>query len=814
MSHNQGIYNQGGYNANQNYDNFMQPQFGKNQYQMVDPQEQQPQTCNRPPMPNNVNFGSENIMIDSMLQNQKPTAPTLLYSIGDQTYGLPVKYVHLKTDFHIGTMFGLMHIVFTNNTPNKVSGTLAFPLEGTVTDADIKIGDGRFVGTTYVDSTNAQKHLSGGRNRGSGVADNPNDRFIPDLFRCPINRINPGEDVIIDISFMQSVEYLENRYQFTLPLTFGPNILPAGVNYSQVVYIETSINCLTANIQYGSGSHSMMLQSHMNNVTSLVAAPLPQNQSSVDFHFAYTVEKQVVTSVTIVTPPEQDSYDTRQSFVTFVNPPSTTKSCAPRDIIFLVDRSGSMAGQPWQNSAMALSAGLGTLHDGDRFGIVCFDHEASFFNGTSMVGQPNVPPQFALYNYNMQVAHAAKQFINANPARGGTNIRTPLVWAIDTLIMNKEAGRIPFVILVTDGAVRDEREIVQDVVNKREQEKSEVRVLTFGIGQHCNWYFLKMLGLKSAGWSSGALAPEKLAPKMKSMITRASQPVLCNPDLIIPGCEVERVPVTVPDLFVGGPLVIAGRFTGSFPMEVTLTGYSTDGEQMKQSMRVMFQEQHAGVPLSKLFVKNHLDQLVAQHWLGEDPKVKQQIIETSINENLPTPHTTMVAYEMDAKQKEKMEKEEKKKKVKKKGPSAATIGKYAAGAVAITAGAVLVGSIAMTMSGGSGFGAIGDVGGLDLGSAFGGGCCDCCGDLFGGICGDFCGEICGGIGDFFGDFCGCFADLCGDIGGLLTDCSCCGEIIGGLGDCCGEVVGCIAECPIDEVFNVCIECLSGVLDAL
>merc|ERR1719480_693361 len=149
---------------------------------------------------------------------------------------------------------------------------------------------------------------------------------------------------------------------------------------------------------------------------------------------------------------------------------------------------------------------------------------------------------------------------------------------------------------------------------------------------------------------------------MKSMITRASQPVLCNPDLIIPGCEVERVPVTVPDLFVGGPLVIAGRFTGDFPLEVTLTGYNTEGKFMKQPMRVMFQEQHAGVPLSKLFVKNHLDQLVAQHWLGEDPKVKQQIIETSINENLPTPHTTMVAYEMDAKQKRENGKRRKKEK--------------------------------------------------------------------------------------------------------------------------------------------------------
>merc|ERR1711879_185487 len=231
----------------------------------------------------------------------------------------------------------------------------------------------------------------------------------------------------------------------------------------------------------------------------------------------------------------------------------------------------------------------------------------------------------------MQVMHAAKQFIGANPARGGTNIRTPLVWAIDTLIMNKEKGRIPFVILVTDGAVRDEREIVQDVISKQEHARSEVRILTFGIGQHCNWYFLKMLGLKSKGWSSGALAQERLVPKMTAMISRASQPVLCEPDVQIHGCDsLERVPETVPDLFVGGSLVIAGRFTGTFPREVTLTGYSTDGKFMKQQMRVMFQEAHGAVPLSKLFVKNHLDQLVAQHWLGEDPKIKQQIIDTSI----------------------------------------------------------------------------------------------------------------------------------------------------------------------------------------
>lgn len=790
--------------------------YKQNNYQMVDPTVGvQPQQCNPPPMQNH-NFPEASILIDNMLQNQKPTAPTILYTVGEQTFGLPVKFVKIKTDFHIGTMFGNMHIVFTNNTAQRVSGTFAFPGEGTVTGVDIKIGDGRYVGTTYVSQDDANKHLSGGKNRQSGVGDNPNDRYIPDLFRCPVNKIAPGEDVVINLTFIQSVEYIEARYQFTLPLTFGPNILPAGVPIHNTIYIEAAINCLTPHIQYGSASHSMILQSHANSITALVAAPLPQSQTSVDFHFAYTVEHNVVTSVTIVTPPEPNSYDNRQSFVTFVNPPTKTSNFAPRDMIFLVDRSGSMAGQPWQNAASAMAQGLNSLHEGDRFGIVCFDHEASFFNGTAMLGQPNIPPQFALYNYNQQVAHAARGFIQANPARGGTNIKTPLIWAIDTLLMNKEPGRVPFVILITDGAVRDEKEIVQEVMKNKANVENQVRILTFGIGQHCNWYFLKMLGLKSQGWSSGALVAEKLQPKMTALIERASQPVLINPDIHIdlPPQNIERVPETVPDLFVGGPLVIAGRFTGNFPPNVTLKGFNPQGQEMKQNMKVLFQQNHDGIPLSKLFVKNQLDQLVAQHWLGESPKIKQQIIDTSINEQLPTPYTTMVAYEMNQKQKDKMEKQDKKNKTKKKGPSAGTIAKYAGGAVALTAGAVLVGSIAMTMSGGSGFGAIGDIGSLDIGDAFGGGCCDCCGDLFGGICGDCCGDLFGGIGDFFGDFCGCCGDVCGDIGGVLSDCSCCGEIVGSLGDCCGGVVECISECPIDEIFGGCVDILSGLLDAL
>merc|ERR1712117_139623 len=97
-----------------------------------------------------------------------------------------------------------------------------------------------------------------------------------------------------------------------------------------------------------------ILGDHGNGMTHIAAAPLPQNTTSTNFHLAYSVESNVVSSVTLVEPPNPDSWDARGSFVTFVNPPVKPEAVSARDIIFLIDRSGSMSGQPWNNAAQAL----------------------------------------------------------------------------------------------------------------------------------------------------------------------------------------------------------------------------------------------------------------------------------------------------------------------------------------------------------------------------------------------------------------------------------------------------------------------------
>jgi len=304
---------------------------------------------------------------------------------------------------------------------------------------------------------------------------------------------------------------------------------------------------------------------------------------------------------------------------------------------------------------------------------------------------------------------------------------------------------------------------------------------------------------------------------MKALVDRASQPVLSGITLGIDGLNgAQLFPERIPDLFIGGPLVIAGKFEGQFPGQITLNGFTPDGKSLSIPVRV---DQSTVVPVGKVFVKKQLDQLISEHWLNGGQKIQDNIVDISLNEQLPTPYTTMVAYEMDAKQKAKLEKEEEKekkskKKRKKKGPSGATIAKYAGGAVAITAGAVLVGSVVMTMQGTSGFG---DIGGLDMGDVFGGDCCgDCCGDC--GFLGECCGEIGSCFGDVFGDCCGeiggFFGDCCGEIGGALGDCSCIGDVVGGLGDCCGGIVEAVGSCPIGDICEGCLDVVMTVLEAL
>merc|ERR1719204_579939 len=161
------------------------------------------------------------------------------------------------------------------------------------------------------------------------------------------------------------------------------------------------------------------------------------------------------------------------------------------------------------------------------------------------------------------------------------------------------------------------------------------------------------------------------------------------------------------------------------------------------------------VPVKRIFIKQQIDQLVAEHWLNENPKVVKQLVDLSINENMPTPYSQMVAFEVTPEQKKNFDAD--KNSTNGKGWSGKKIAAAGAGVIVVGTGVFMLGNVAATAAGGSsvldGFG--------DIFSGGGGGDCDCCGDF---------GDCCDGIGDAFGDCCEGIGDCCGDIGDCFGDC--------------------------------------------
>merc|ERR1719357_17174 len=426
---------------------------------------------------NNEIINKSRCEIDEMLLKDKPSSPMLLYMMDGRAFGVPVLNLTIETALYVSVAYTKVRIVFKNVSGGPVSGIFVLPTEGTVTSISAQIGDDKFVESSYISMEEAQTH---GFEQGEVNKDDPTDRYMPGCFRLSLPEVPDQTAISITVEILEDLVFLDQQFQYKFPLTFPEGIAPPGIPPMSWMIINAKIKCILPGIRYGSQSHQLQLVSQEGNMTNINAT----TNMVKDFHLSYSTPSPEISSATLYSPPEGNK---KGCFVTIVNPPSVPVSPMPRDIIFLFDRSGSMYGEPWTKGAQAIETALTKLNPLDRFGIVCFDDQQEYFSpdggmrSHGMVG--------GLFPASSPNIYQAKQWIQQHQARGLTDIKTPLDWAIQVLNSNnQERNRMQFVVLVTDGAVSNEHEIVFST----EQQSQDIRVLTFGIGRYCNWYFLKM----------------------------------------------------------------------------------------------------------------------------------------------------------------------------------------------------------------------------------------------------------------------------------------------------------------------------------
>lgn len=244
----------------------------------------------------------------------------------------------------------------------------------------------------------------------------------------------------------------------------------------------------------------------------------------------------------------------------------------PKDVVFCVDTSGSMiADGKMEQARAALKHCVSNLRPQDRFNIVAF--------GTAVSSFRDEPRLVEASDENRQAALA---FVDELSARGGTHLSKALATAFGHLHNHKSSsGRMPMLLLATDGLPTiGERDPATILAQAKKLNTRGVRLFAFGEGYDVNAALLDALAREHHGETDYILPTEKIDERIARFFDRVGSPVLTDLTVAIDGIETQDVfPAAIPDLFLGEPVMLLGRYRGFGAKTVRLTGRAGDQEK-------------------------------------------------------------------------------------------------------------------------------------------------------------------------------------------------------------------------------------------
>lgn len=310
------------------------------------------------------------------------------------------------------------------------------------------------------------------------------------------------------------------------------------------------------------------------------------------------------------------------------------KKILPKDIAFVLDTSGSMAGAKLDQAKKALLFCIENLNDTDRFEIVRFSTE--------------IEPLFAeLRDASGANRTRAKGFVRDLKPIGGTAIHDALKRA---LALRPGSGDRPFfVIFLTDGLPTVgtvDNDAIVGMVDREGGGRS--RVFCFGIGHDVNTHLLDRITETTHATGAYVLPEEDLEVKLSSFFSKIKEPVLANLKLVFPEPirATKLYPSPLPDLFKGEQLVLAGRYSGQTEAKLALEG-SVDGQIQQFAFDVRFPERssdHDFIP--RLWATRRIGFLLDEIRLrGENAELRDEVVALARQYGVVTPYTAYLIHE-------------------------------------------------------------------------------------------------------------------------------------------------------------------------
>ena len=362
-----------------------------------------------------------------------------------------------------------------------------------------------------------------------------------------------------------------------------------------------------------------------------------------DFEVIYTVsEEDVGLNLLTYLDPERDSSFAREGYFLLLAAPSVeVDRVIPRDIILVLDTSGSMEGVKLEQAKQAASYVLEHLNPEDRFNLIAFSTGIKRFA------------------YELQPASKANQaisWIEKMDALGGTNINQALLEALSFNAADEyEVSRPQVILFLTDGLPTEGvTEVEQILANTRATSPANTRLFSFGVGDDVNTELLDTLAEENRGLVSYVRPEERIDEEVSSLYTKIQTPVLTDLEIDFGDVLVEEMyPSEIPDLFAGSQLLLAGRYRlpeGVSGRELISLSGKVGSQTKTYQYRVNFDPDvaspagHSFIP--RLWAARKIGYLLTQiRHQGENEEWVEAVIQLSLQYGIITPYTSFLIEE-------------------------------------------------------------------------------------------------------------------------------------------------------------------------
>lgn len=310
----------------------------------------------------------------------------------------------------------------------------------------------------------------------------------------------------------------------------------------------------------------------------------------------------------------------------------------PKDILFVLDRSGSMSGEKIGQARNALHFILGQLGEADRFSIVSF-------NDRPMVFAPTLQPA------SQNVVADARHFVDQLTADGGTDLDTVLQTGLEIMSSSEHREAAQIIIFLTDGlptvGITNETLIVQRVAQSNIEVGSRLHV--FGVGYDVNTHLLDRLAADNGGTVTYVQPGENLEAVLTEFYGRIAHPVLTDVELGFEGIKVSSLyPPAVPDLFHGSSLLLIGRYQPTSDAVTVRVRGRAGAEEREYVYRFDLSQSGGHDFVPRLWATRRVGALLDQVRVeGESQALVNEIRDLGLGYGVVTPYTTFVIEGQD-----------------------------------------------------------------------------------------------------------------------------------------------------------------------